>query len=379
MARSLWKGAISFGLVHIPVELYSAIKQNELDLTMLDKRDFSPVGYKRYNKSNNKEVTWDHIIKGYEYAAGEYVVLSDEDLRQANVKATQTIDIQAFVDAEDVPLTYYETPYYLAPGRGGAKVYALLRETLRRAGKIAIATVVIRTKQHLCALVAAEDGIIMNTLRYADEIRDTEGLDLPEKGMKATGIKEKELEMALSLVEGMSEEWAPEQYHDTYKDDVLALVEKKIKAKQTKTITMPSKDGDEEAPSSNVIDLVALLKQSLGAKPGKGKAAAADDEEEDQTDEADEDSDDDEPPPKARRPVPRGSASSVNARGSGSTGSASKSTATAKAKTSPAKAAASKTVAKKAAAKPAAKPAAKKAAAKPAASKTSTGTRRRAA
>jgi len=377
MARSLWKGAISFGLVHIPVELYSAIKQNELDLTMLDKRDFSPIGYKRYNKSNNKEVTWDHIIKGYEYAAGEYVVLSDEDLRQANVKATQTIDIQAFVDAEDVPLTYYETPYYLAPGRGGAKVYALLRETLRRAGKIAIATVVIRTKQHLCALVAAEDGIIMNTLRYADEIRDTEGLDLPDKGTKATGIKEKELEMALSLVEGMSEEWAPEQYHDTYKDDVLALVEKKIKAKQTKTITMPSKDGDEEAPSSNVIDLVALLKQSLGAKPGKGKAAQADDEEEDQTEE-DEASDDDEPPPKARRPVPRGSAGSVSARGSGATGSAGKSTATARAKGSPAKAAASKTVAKKAAAKPAAKPAAKKAAAKPAASK-SASPRRRAA
>jgi len=377
MARSLWKGAISFGLVHIPVELYSAIKQNELDLTMLDKRDFSPIGYKRYNKSNNKEVTWDHIIKGYEYAAGEYVVLSDEDLRQANVKATQTIDIQAFVDAEDVPLTYYETPYYLAPGRGGAKVYALLRETLRRAGKIAIATVVIRTKQHLCALVAAEDGIIMNTLRYADEIRDTEGLDLPDKGTKATGIKEKELEMALSLVEGMSEEWAPEQYHDTYKDDVLALVEKKIKAKQTKTITMPSKDGDEEAPSSNVIDLVALLKQSLGAKPGKGKAAQADDEEEDQTEE-EEASDDDEPPPKARRPVPRGSAGSVSARGSGATGSAGKSTATAKAKGSPAKAAASKTVAKKAAAKPAAKPAAKKAAAKPAASK-SASPRRRAA
>ncbi|AXA91224.1 Ku protein [Massilia sp. YMA4] len=369
MARALWKGAISFGLVHIPVELHSAVKSNELDLTMLDKRDFSPIGYKRYNKTTEKEVAWDNIIKGYEYQPGEYVVLSDEDLRQANVKATQTIDILAFVDAEDVPLTYYETPYYLAPGRGGAKVYALLRETLRRAGKIGIATVVIRTKQHLCALVAAEDGIIMNTLRYADEIRDTEGLDLPDKGTKATGIKEKELEMALSLVEGMSEDWAPEQYHDTYKDDVLALVEKKIKAKQTKTITMPSKDG-EAAPSTNVIDLVALLKQSLGAKPGKGKAAAAD-EGEDEV-EADEDTDDDEPPPKARRPAPRGSAS-VNARSTSRTGTASKSTvaAKAKAKASPAKAEASKSVAKKAVAKPAAK--------KTAAKSATTSTRRRAA
>jgi DNA end-binding protein Ku len=245
MARSLWKGAISFGLVYIPVDLYSAVKTNELDLTMLDKRDFSPIGFKRYNKGNNKEVAWDNIIKGYEYTAGEYVVLSDEDLKRANVKATQTIDILAFVNAEDVPLTYYETPYYLAPGRGGDKVYALLRETLRRSGRIGIATVVIRTKQHLCALVASEDGIIMNTLRYADEIRDAEGLDLPAKGMKGVGITDKELKMAMSLVEGMSEDWDPSQYHDTYKEDVLALVEKKVKAGQTKTITMPSKDTGE--------------------------------------------------------------------------------------------------------------------------------------
>jgi len=296
MARSLWKGAISFGLVHIPVELYSAVKEHELDLTMLDKRDFSPIGFRRYNKNTNKEVTWDNIIKGYEYQSGEYVVLSDEDLKQANVKATQTIDIMAFVDFSEVPLTYYETPYYLAPGRGGDKVYALLRETLRKAGKIAIATVVIRTKQHLCALVAAEEGIIMNTLRYAEEIRDTEGLKLPAKGTKAAGITDKELQMALSLVEGMSEAWAPEQYRNTYHDDVLKLVDKKIAAKQTKTITMPSKEG-EPAPSSNVIDLVALLKQSLGSK---GKAAAAEETEEE------EEEDEDVAPPKPKKAAPRG-------------------------------------------------------------------------
>jgi DNA end-binding protein Ku len=300
MARSLWKGAISFGLVYIPVDLYSAVKTNELDLTMLDKRDFSPIGFKRYNKGNNKEVAWDNIIKGYEYTSGEYVVLSDEDLKRANVKATQTIDILAFVNAEDVPLTYYETPYYLAPGRGGDKVYALLRETLRRSGRIGIATVVIRTKQHLCALVASEDGIIMNTLRYADEIRDAEGLDLPAKGLKGVGITDKELKMALSLVEGMSEEWDPSQYHDTYKEDVLALVEKKVKAGQTKSITMPSKE-TEAAPASNVIDLVALLKQSLGNKPGKGRKAAAD--EEDDAEEAEEAQ-----APKARKAAPRKSA-----------------------------------------------------------------------
>ncbi|QBE66960.1 non-homologous end joining protein Ku [Pseudoduganella lutea] len=334
MARSLWKGAISFGLVHIPVDLYSAVKQNELDLTMLDKRDFSPIGFKRYNKGNGKEVAWDNIIKGYEYTSGEYVVLSDEDLKRANVKATQTIDIISFVNAEDVPLTYYETPYYLAPGRGGAKVYALLRETLRRAGRIGIATVVIRTKQHLCALVASEDGIIMNTLRYADEIRDTEGLDLPAKGLKGAGISDKELKMALSLVEGMAEDWDPSLYHDTYKEDVLALVEKKVKAGQTKSITMPSKE-TEAKPASNVIDLVALLQQSLGNRPGKGKKAAADEDDDTVDDAGDEE---DAPAPK-KKAAPR----------SGARGSA-----RAAPETGAAKAAASKpAAAKKTAAKPA--------------------------
>ena len=338
MARSLWKGAISFGLVYIPVDLYSAVKTNELDLTMLDKRDFSPIGFKRYNKGNNKEVAWDNIIKGYEYTAGEYVVLSDEDLKRANVKATQTIDIISFVNAEDVPLTYYETPYYLAPGRGGAKVYALLRETLRRAGRIGIATVVIRTKQHLCALVASEDGIIMNTLRYADEIRDAEGLDLPAKGVKGVGITDKELKMALSLVEGMSEEWDPSQYHDTYKEDVLALVEKKVKAGQTKSITMPSKE-TEAKPSSNVIDLVALLKQSLGNKPGKGRKAAADEDEDDDTVE-DSGDEEDAPAPK-KKAAPRASASKSG------TGRGSSGTARAAPKTGAARAAASKPAAPK--------------------------------
>jgi DNA end-binding protein Ku len=287
-ARALWKGAISFGLVHIPVEVYSAVQDHGLDLTMLDRRDFSPVGYKRYNKSTGKEVSWDDIVKGYEYENDEYVVLSDEDLKRANPEATQTIDIQAFVVAADVPLTYYEQPYYLAPSRGGAKVYALLRETLRKAGKIGIATVVMRTKQHLCALVCVEDKIVLNTLRYAAELRDTEELKLPPATIKAAGISDKELQMALSLVEGMSDEWKPEQYHDTYKDDVLALVKKKVKAGQTKTITAAEPDA-KPAKTSNVIDLVALLQDSLGKRPAKGtvkkssaKAAPEEDEEDEE-------------------------------------------------------------------------------------------------
>jgi len=275
MARALWKGAISFGLVHIPVELHKAVESHDLDLTMLDKRDFSPIGFKRYNKGSGKEVTWDNIVKGYEYSDGEYVVLSDEDLRLANPKATQTIDIMAFVDADSVPLTFYETPYYLSPGRGGDKVYSLLRQTLLKAGRIAIATVVIRTRQHLCALVAVGDGIIMNTLRYATEIRSVEDLKLPGDA----GITDKELKMALSLVEDMSEKWNPKEYHDTYREDVLKLVEKKVKAGQTHTLTEPS--GEAPPPkASNVVDLVALLKQSLGSKGRAAAASEPEDEEE---------------------------------------------------------------------------------------------------
>jgi DNA end-binding protein Ku len=279
MPRSIWKGAISFGLVHIPVEMHTAVSERSLDLTMLDRRDFSPIGFRRYNKQTGKEVVWDDIIKGYEYADDEYVVLSDEDLRRANVKATQTIDIVTFVDAALVPLTYYEQPYYLAPAKGGDKVYALLRETLRQAGKIGIATVVIRTKQHLCALVCIDDAIVLNTLRYADEIRAPDDLELPTQGLKQAGISDKELAMAMSLVEGMSEPWKPEQYHDTYREDVLALVQKKIKARQTRTITQPEPGESAPARSDNVVDLVALLQQSLGKKASPATPAAPDAEE----------------------------------------------------------------------------------------------------
>jgi DNA end-binding protein Ku len=286
----MWKGAISFGLVHIPVELYPATTEHSLDLHMLDRRDFAPIGFKRYNKNTGKEVSWDDIIKGYEYATDEYVVLSDEDLRRANPEATQTIDILAFVDAGQVPLIYYEQPYYLAPGKGGDKVYALLRETLRDVGKIGIANVVIRVKQHLAALVCVGDTIVMITLRYPDEIRPTDELKIPDENSKAAQVTPKELQMARALVEGMSERWKPQQYHDTYREDVMAMVKKKIAAKQTKTITMPEPEEDKPA-KSNVIDLVSLLQASLGKKPAAAHAG-------------DDDDDDDDPPPrKSRKPA----------------------------------------------------------------------------
>jgi DNA end-binding protein Ku len=302
----MWKGAISFGLVHIPVELYPATSEHALDLHMLDRRDFAPIGFKRYNKNTGKEVSWDDIIKGYEYADDEYVVLSDEDLRRANPEATQTIDILAFVDAGQVPLIYYEQPYYLAPGKGGDKVYALLRETLRDVGKIGIANVVIRVKQHLAALVCVGDTIVLITLRYPDEIRPTDELKIPDENSKAAQVTPKELQMARALVEGMSERWKPNQYHDTYREDVMAMIKKKIAAKQTKTITMPEPDEDRKPAKAKVIDLVSLLQASLGKKPA---AASADDDDDDDDPPprksrkpgADEDDADDAPPPRARK------------------------------------------------------------------------------
>ncbi|RXZ38954.1 Ku protein [Oxalobacteraceae bacterium CAVE-383] len=271
MPRALWKGAISFGLINIPVELYAAEKHDDLDFTMLDKRDLAPVGYKRYNKKNGKEVAWDNIVKGYEYEDGQYVLLSDEDLRRANVEATQSIDIQAFVDADQVPITYYEQPYYLAPLKAGNKAYALLRETLRKSGKMAIAKIVIRTRQHIAAVMPFGNILNLITLRYPAELKAPDDLQIPG-GARQSGVTAREVEMAQSLVDSMSTEWNPDDFHDTYRDDVLALVQKKIKSRQTHAVA--EADSSHAEPSrggAQVIDLMALLKKSIaGKQSGKG-------------------------------------------------------------------------------------------------------------
>jgi DNA end-binding protein Ku len=339
MARALWKGAISFGLVHIPVEMYPATSDHALDLSMLDRRDFSPIGFKRYNKSTGKEVAWDDIVKGYEYKDGEYVVLSDEDLRRASPEKTGAIDILAFVNADQVPLIYYEQPYYLAPGKGGDKVYALLRETLRDVGKIGIASVVIRVKQHLAALVCVGDAIVLNTIRYPDEIRPSDELKIPSEDSKAAQVTAKELQMAKALVEGMSERWKPQQYHDSYRDDLLALIKKKVAANQTKTLTEP--EPEEKKPArSNVIDLVSLLQASLGKKP----ARASDDDDDEpppprraRKPAQDEDNSDDTPPPRARK-APARSAATASAKSAAKTAVKKPAAKKAAAKKAPAKA-----------------------------------------
>jgi DNA end-binding protein Ku len=275
MARAFWKGAISFGLVYIPVELYSATHGAAIDLDYLDKRDFSPVGYQRYNKRTGKLVEWKDIVRGYQYKKGQYVALSDEDFRQANTKASQTIEITSFTDATSITPEYYETPYWVAPQKGGQKVYALLREALKRTGKVAVANVVVRTRQHLAVLLPQSDVLELNTLRFPDEIRMPAEMGVDAPGAKEAGLAPREVSMAEKLIEEMTEPWKPQQYHDTYREDLMKRIKEKVRNKETHTLT---EAGEAEKPrkTAEIIDLMAVLKQSLekGGRGGHARKAA---------------------------------------------------------------------------------------------------------
>ena len=253
MPRAMWKGAVNFGLVNIPVELYPAEERKEFKFSMLDKRDFSPVGYKRYSKESGKDVEWGDIVKGYEYEKGQYVVMSDEDFRRANPKASQSIDIQAFVPDGEIPYEYFETPYFIAPSGKGQKVYALLRETLRATKRIAVAQVVLRTKQTLAAVTVNGKMLMMNTLRYPDELRDTQGLDVPSESLKEAGVTPKEIELAKRLIEDMSEKWKPEEFHNTYHEDLMASLGRGTSAKKkgAKAEAANDEESEEEAPAKH--------------------------------------------------------------------------------------------------------------------------------
>jgi DNA end-binding protein Ku len=276
MARAFWKGAISFGLVYIPVELYSATHSATIDLDFLDKRDFSPVGYQRYNKRTGKLVEWKDIVRGYQYKKGQYVALSDEDFRQANTKASQTIEISSFTDATSITPEYYETPYWVAPQKGGQKVYALLREALKRTGKVAIANVVVRTRQHLAVLLPEDDVLELNTLRFPDEIRMPEDMGVEVPSSKEAGLAAREISMAERLIEEMTEAWKPEKYRDTYREDLMKRINEKVRNKETHTLTEAS-GAAKPQKSAEIIDLMSVLKQSLEKKGGgatEGRRAA---------------------------------------------------------------------------------------------------------
>ena len=256
MPRALWKGAISFGLIYVPVELRTASKDNTLPLHMLDSRDFAPVGYKRVNKNTGKEVDWSHIVKGYEYKKGEFVALADADFKHANVRASETIDIDTFCDVAQIPSMYYEKPYYLAPAKGGDKVYALLRQALQATNKVAVATFVMHQRQHLCAIAPQGSSLMLLTLRFADEV-------LPAAEQKSSAkISPAELTMAKQLVQSMEGDFSASKFKDTYRSDLKRRVEEKIRNKETHTLDVeePVKD---ERPKAQVIDLMAALKASL--------------------------------------------------------------------------------------------------------------------
>jgi len=273
MARAIWKGAISFGLVYIPVELHPASRSGTLELHLLDSRDFAPVGYERVNKRTGESVAWNHIVKGYEYKKGEYVALSEEDFRQANVKASQTLELETFTDAGQITPEYFETPYYLSPTKGGEKVYSLLRETLRKSGKVGVGSFVMRGRQHLCMITAEERVLMLVTLRFAQEIRSLDEESVPSA--QQSKISAREVAMAEKLVEQMSAPWRPEKHHDTYREDLMERIQEKIHRKQTHVLTPREKPSKEARPSAQVIDLMSVLKKSLESHGGQHSSERA--------------------------------------------------------------------------------------------------------
>jgi DNA end-binding protein Ku len=268
-SRILWKGAISFGLVHIPVSLHTATVEHGIDFDWLDERSMDPVGYKRINKKTGREIDKSHIVKGVAVEDGHYVVVSDEEIAAAYPQSTQSVDIEAFVAADEIPFVYLDRPYYLAPIGRGAKVYALLRETLAKTRRIGLARVVIQTKQHLAALVPVGPVLVLNLLRWGADIKPWADLGLPAEGTKAAGLSEAELKMAAQLVSDMSRPFKPEDYRDSFKDEVMALVHRKVESGETEAVVQREPVDAAASKSADIIDLADLLKRSL-----KGRARA---------------------------------------------------------------------------------------------------------
>lgn len=259
MSRAIWKGHISFGLVQVPVALHPATQDEDLDMSLLDRRDFGPIGYRKVNKATGEEVPPSEIVRGYEHAEGGWVILTDEELRAANPKASQTIEIVAFVDANAIDPRYYVRPYYVAPVKKNTKAYALLREILRRAGKIGIAKVVLRTRQYMAALLVRDDILVLELLRYASELRGVDEFDLPGADLAAIGVTDRELKMADLLVEALATEWEPAAWKDEYRADLLRLIEEKARTGRISPIPVAGAGAEEP------VDIMALLKRSLEA------------------------------------------------------------------------------------------------------------------
>src|SRR5437868_9046497 len=261
--RAIWKGSISFGLVNIPIALYPATRREEMKFRLLRAKDLSPVNYKRVAEKDGKEVPWDQIVKGYEYEKGKYVVLKDEDFERVDLEATQTVDIQDFVDQEEIDPMFFYKPYYLEPQKGGDKAYALLRDALKDSKKVGIAKVVIKTREYLAGVKPEDGALVLELMHFADELADMSNLHIPKK----VEVGKREMDMATALVDSMSAKWKPEKYHDDYREALMEVIEEKVEAGGKAIEEKPKK-----APKpTKVIDLVKVLQQSL-EQTGKTKA-----------------------------------------------------------------------------------------------------------
>ncbi|MEO8045626.1 MAG: Ku protein [Spartobacteria bacterium] len=265
--RAIWKGSISFGLVNIPIALYPATRREDLKFRLLREGDLSPVNYKRVAEKDGKEVPWEKIVKGFEYEKGKFVVLSEKDFQRVDLEATQTVDIQDFVDVEDIDPMYFYKPYFLEPQKGGDKAYVLLRETLEKTGKVGIAKVIIKTRQYLAGVKPLEHALVLELMHFAEELADAEKLNVPKESEPG----KREMDMAKALVESMSSEWDPKKYKDDYRDALMEVIEEKVESggEEIEEKPKPKKE------SSKVIDLVSILQQSLAKAEGGGKKKRA--------------------------------------------------------------------------------------------------------
>ena len=265
--RAIWKGSISFGLVNIPIALFPATRKEELKFRLLRAKDLSPVNYKRVAEKDGREVPWGEIVKGYEYEKGKFVVLNEKDFQRVDLEATQTVDIEDFVDLDEIDPMYFYKPYYLEPQKGGDKAYSLLREALADGKKVGIAKVVIKTRQYLAGVKALKHALVLELMHFAEELADPEKLHVPKK----TEVGKREKEMAEALVKSMTSKWDPEKYKDDYRDALMEVIEEKVESGGKEIEEKPK----EKKPSTKVIDLVAVLQESLKAHGGGKKRAAA--------------------------------------------------------------------------------------------------------
>jgi DNA end-binding protein Ku len=260
----MWKGSIAFGLVNIPIELYSATRDHRPRFRLLHAKDQSPVHYERVCQTEGKPVGWEDLVKGYEYEKGQFVVITQDDFKTAALEKTKTIDILDFVDPKEIDERYFETPYYLQPGKGADRAYALLREAIRKSGRIGIAKIILRDAQHLAAVEAIGDALVLTMMRFADELADLGEFRFPS----SDGIRPAELNMALQLVDNLASSWEPEKYTDEYRENLMRLIEGKLKGKKP---TLKERATPQQA---DVVDLMARLRASLEEKGAAGGAKA---------------------------------------------------------------------------------------------------------